>query len=114
MEIEQNGVKSLAEFCRIGVSSLDKNIGVSLYIIGDAFLRSYLSIYDFENYRVGLGIHKESRAFIEQAEPKPNHGGSLLAIILGAVGMAIVIGIVVVCCRRQKQKRIRDGLQYYE
>lgn len=98
LEIEQNGMRSLADFCRIGVSSLDKNIGASLYIIGDAFLRSYLSIYDFDTYRVGLGIHRESKATIEQAQARPGKGGNLLVIIMGSCGVvAVVVGIVVYC-----------------
>ena len=35
-----------------------------LYILGDAFLRSYLSVYDFENKRAGLVLHKYSNGAV--------------------------------------------------
>lgn len=37
-----------------------------LYILGDSFLRNYLSIYDFENKRAGLALHKYSRTRVEK------------------------------------------------
>ena len=36
-----------------------------IYILGDSFLRSYLTVYDFENLQVGIGIHKNSQATVD-------------------------------------------------
>lgn len=49
-------------YCILGISPGD----YGLYILGDSFLRSYLSIYDFENNRVGLAVHKYSKAKVEK------------------------------------------------
>jgi hypothetical protein len=57
VDYNQRGV----DYCIIGISPGD----FDLYILGDSFLRSYLSIYDFEASRVGLAVHKYSKATIE-------------------------------------------------
>jgi hypothetical protein len=47
-------------FCILGVNGVNFNF----YILGDSFLRSYLTVYDFETLQVGIGIHKSSLATV--------------------------------------------------
>jgi hypothetical protein len=50
----------MQDFCVVGIQAGD----FGLYILGDSFLRSFLSIYDFEKNRAGLALHKYSHAHI--------------------------------------------------
>jgi len=51
-------------YCVFGIQGgLDDSLNI--FIFGDVFLRSFYSIYDFENKRVGLALHKYSLASIE-------------------------------------------------
>jgi hypothetical protein len=38
------------DFCILGLQGSD----ASFYVLGDTFLRSFISVYDFDNKRVGL------------------------------------------------------------
>jgi hypothetical protein len=42
--------KDLGDICVLGLTG--DNIGI--YILGETFLRSFISVYDFDNKRVGL------------------------------------------------------------
>ena len=43
-------------FCIFGVQGgLDASM--NMYILGDVFLKSFYSVYDFENRQVGLALH---------------------------------------------------------
>jgi flagellar basal body-associated protein FliL len=55
---------------------------------------------------VGLGIHKESKATIEQARPKPGKGKDILIIILSTCGVLLVAAGIAVYCHMQRKKRI--------
>ena len=56
---------------------------MNMFIFGDAFLRSFYNIYDFENQRVGLALHKWSTATIDK--------NSKLWLYLAIIGSIIVI-----------------------
>ena len=58
------------DLCMIGVTSLSKDIGADLYVIGASFLRDYISIYDFENNRVGLALHNASTGSVTKKSAK--------------------------------------------
>ena len=42
--------------CYLGILGIDSKY----YILGDSFLRTFISIYDFESSRVGLVVHNNS------------------------------------------------------
>jgi len=79
------------------------------FLLGDSFLRSYLSIHDMATNRLGLVPHKYSKATID--------GGSgsfpVWTIIVLALGGAsiVIFSIILICrCRRNSLKhRIDDG-----
>ena len=72
-----------------------------MYIFGDVFLRSYYSIYDFENYRVGLALHKYSSAQIEEESRK------WMYIIIG-ISILIIIIAIAAFCYLQRKKRLEE------
>ncbi len=61
---------------------------MNMFIFGDTFLRSYYNIYDFENQRVGLALHKWSSAAIKEDSKLWIYLviiGSILVVILGGL-----------------------------
>lgn len=69
-------------YCVFGIQGgLDSS--TNLFIIGDTFLRSFYSIYDFEQKRVGLALHIYSQGKIEE--------DSRLWLYLIIIGSTIVV-----------------------
>lgn len=55
-----------------------------MYILGDIFLRSFYSIYDFDNKKVGLALHPFSKAHIEKLRNPWIFPIIIIVLILGA------------------------------
>jgi Eukaryotic aspartyl protease len=72
---------------------------LNIFIIGDAFLRSFYNIYDFENQRVGLALHKWTTATIDEE--------SNLWIYLIIIGSVIFI-IIAVACYIKKRRAAKE------
>ena len=92
------------DFCIIGIEEWD----LDFYILGDSFLRSYLSIYDFEGSRVGLALHKYSNATIEPAK-KPFNILVLVLVISFAV-LLLVLFVLYCICRKRVSKTKKEEL----
>ena len=77
------------------------------YILGDSFLRSYLSIYDFEGSRVGLALHMYSNATIEPFKKPLN----ILVLVLVISSAVLLVLIVLFCiCRKRVSKTKKEQL----
>lgn len=84
IDYEENNDK----YCILGMSPSN----LDLYILGDAFLRSYLSIYDFDNRRAGLAVHIYSNATVDPHVYIGNKWVTPLAIIV----LVLVLGVVAI------------------
>jgi len=79
-----------------------------MYILGDVFLRNYLSIYDFDNNRVGVALHIYSNATVRKG---PFPGWAIALIVVGGI---LVIGVVAYCFwRRHKNKKRKAAMHHY-
>jgi len=74
--------------------------------LGDTFLRSFISIYDFENKRIGLAPHINSKATITKRPMKP----WLIAVIsVSSVLILVIIIVVIVKIRKNRNaKKIQE------
>lgn len=85
-------------YCVFGVQGgLDPTL--SIFIIGDAFLRSYYNIYDFDNQRIGLALHKYSAATITSDDTSWPY-----LVIIGSIVFIIVALLVYYVYRSRREK----------
>lgn len=83
------------QFCFFGIFGDNTN----MVILGDAFLRAYYSIYDFEESRVGIALHKYSLSYLEKKFP-------VWIIVLSVFAVLIVLfAIGCILLRRYKKKQ---------
>jgi hypothetical protein len=78
------------------------------YILGDSFLRSYLSIYDFEGNRVGLAVHKFSNATIEP--PKKPLNILVLVLVISFAVLLLLLSVLYCICRKRVSKTKKEEL----
>jgi len=82
-----------------------------LYILGDAFLRSYLSVYDFENKRAGLVLHKYSNGAVTLHD----YGMDDWAVALIVITTLLAIGTIGLWVnKRLRNKRLENMIQREE
>ena len=76
----------------------------SKYVLGDAFLRAWYSVYDYGQNRVGLAKNLESTAqLIVRATPFPTWAIVLIVI----VGVLLVLGVAFIVYRWRKLKKAK-------
>jgi hypothetical protein len=91
------------DFCIIGIDVWD----FDFYILGDSFLRSYLSIYDFEGSRVGLALHKYSNATIEPPKKPLN---ILVLVLVISLAFLFVLSVLYCSCRKRVSNSKKEQL----
>ena len=81
--------------------------------MGDTFLRSFISIYDYENKRVGLVLHKNSKATV--TKPGSSKGGMkawvIVLIVIVVLALVAVIGYLVYKARKNKLEGTLGGIR---
>jgi len=73
----------------------------NMIIFGDTFLRSYYNIYDFENNRVGLALHKWSSAAIENDSKL-----WIYVLIIGSILLVILVALY--CWKKRRDQKITE------
>ncbi|EAR89962.2 eukaryotic aspartyl protease (macronuclear) [Tetrahymena thermophila SB210] len=92
--------------CIIGISSLPPSVGISdvQIILGDIFMRRYVSLFSYKNQTVGLTL--------SVADPDDDYTNSPLEgwqIALIVIGGLLIIGVVSFCLyRKAKERRERN------
>ncbi|KAL4483824.1 hypothetical protein ABPG72_006199 [Tetrahymena utriculariae] len=91
-------------YCLIGISSLPSGVSDVQIILGDIFMRRYVSLFSYSNSTVGLTQ--------SIADPDDNYTNPLLQgwqIALIVVGGLLIVGIVCYCLyRKAKERRERN------
>jgi len=75
------------DYCIIGIQAGDYDF----FVLGDSILRSYLSIYDFEASRVGLALHKYSKATIAPHQKPSNF--AIQALMISFAVLSLMCGL---------------------
>ena len=70
-----------------------------MFIFGVSFLRSFYNIYDDENKRVGLALHKWTQASIEEDSKL-----WIYLLIIGCILIVILAGVYFIKKQRNKKK----------
>lgn len=84
-------------YCILGISAGDFGI----YILGDAFLRSYLTVYDFTNEQVGIAIHRHSNAYVDKHPERRKW--QLPLIVTVTILFAVILLIFLYKCYKNSQ-----------
>jgi hypothetical protein len=72
--------------------------------LGDSFLRSFVSVFDFDNKRVGLALQIHSLGSITEAQVKKGMEPWLIAVISVSSVLVLIIVILVICKIRKNRK----------
>ena len=78
-------------------------------IMGDSFLRSFYSVYDFENYRVGFAVNSVSTAYISGSNSL--EWWAILLIVLACFLVLVVIICVMIKIKRKKNRQAQGNYQ---
>jgi len=103
--------------CILGVQGGDSTLNT--FVIGDTFLRSFISVYDYENKQVGLVLHKNSRAYVNNPNQPEEKGGMsgwiiflIVLVVLGFLGVAGYFGYK--AYRKRVDGELKSGVSYTE
>lgn len=87
----------LPGYCIFGVSGgLDSTY--KMYIFGQVFLRSFYSVYDFENSRLGMALHPWSKGTID------HETNTWLIIGIVVLAIAIIGGVIFYIVKNRKSQ----------
>ena len=94
--------------CTIAVSYTDSSGGV--YILGDTFLRNFVTTFDYESGEMQLTINVNAPAGVS-IEYKMS-GWKIFGIIAGCILFVILVILVIWCCiKKQKKAKLERGYQ---
>lgn len=89
--------------CTVAISYSDDSTGI--YILGDTFLRNFVTTFDYDNGEIRLAINKNAPSGIT-IEYKMS-GWKIFLIIVGCLAaVALLICLIVCLCKRHKKKKL--------
>ena len=92
--------------CTIAVSYTDSSGGV--YILGDTFLRNFVTTFDFANGEMLLTQNKYAPTGVSIVYKMS--GWKLFGIIAGVIIVVLLlVWLVCCCCKRHKQRKLAKG-----
>jgi hypothetical protein len=100
------------DHCRVDVIKGDTD---EYAILGTPFLYNYYQIYDFEQSKVGLFIHKYSEGTISDGgidRDATKLPGWAIFVIIAAVAVVLILIVGIICIRR-RNKRLQNQLVEY-
>lgn len=94
--------------CTVAISYSDDSSGI--YILGDTFMRNFVTTFDFKNEEMRMAINVEAPAGVK-VEYKMS-GWKIFLIIVGClIGLGLIIWITICLCKRRKSQRLQQGYQ---
>ena len=86
--------------CTVAISYTDSNSGV--YILGDTFLRNFVTTFDYHNQEMKLAINVNAPDGLK-IEYKMS-GWKIFAIVLGCILAVICLVMLIMCCIKKVRK----------
>ena len=94
------------KMCTVAISYTDSSSGV--YILGDTFLRNFVTTFDYKTSEMRLAINTNAPPGIT-IEYKMS-GWKIFGLILAAIcGVAFIIFLVVCCVKKHKKAKVAKG-----
>ena len=95
--------------CTVAVTYTDSSSGI--YILGDTFMRNFVTTFDYDNYQIELtkNIYAPDGVSVEWKLS----GWMIFGIVVGSlVFIALVTWLILCCCKRQKAKKEKKRKGY--
>lgn len=91
------------EYCFLGVTGASP-LNSNTVVLGDVFLKNFYSLYDEDNFRIGLAMAKHGNGLItENAITIPDW--SIPALLMGDCFLMIIVAVVVFFVMKNADKK---------
>lgn len=92
--------------CTVAISYSEDSSGI--YILGDTFLRNFVTTFDLGNNEMRLAINVEAPTGVS-VEYKMS-GWKIFLIIVGCIAaVALLVWLTICLCKKHKAKRLQQG-----
>lgn len=84
-----------------------------MFILGDSFLRNFITTFDYSNNSMELVINPNAPAGVTV---EYHMGGwKIAAIVLGSIlGLLLIVWLVCCCCKKAKKNRTKLAMERYQ
>jgi hypothetical protein len=89
--------------CLLGLVGAD----IKFYILGDSFLRSFVSVFDFDKKRIGLALQEYSQGSITEIEVETGGMKPWLIAVISVSSVLVLIIVILVICKIRKNKKAK-------
>ncbi|ORY37293.1 acid protease [Rhizoclosmatium globosum] len=118
-----------ATFCQLQLRGMKNGYAPGIYLLGNTFLKRYVSIFDYDNQRVGfalargrnlrygtVGFNASAITYIPSKSNTTTHPGDKVAIIVSVCGavLLVVVGAAFWWFRRRKSSTVEPAeVEFY-